>query len=843
MTDTTEPYDIADILSRTGAALIGELDPERLVQTITDVTVELTGAAFGAFFYNVQNATGESYMLYTLSGVPRSAFENFPMPRNTAIFAPTFRGDQGAVRHDDVLAAPGYGRNPPYHGMPAGHLPVRSYLAVPVISQAGEVHGGLFFGHPDVGVFTPRHEKIVTGIAGIAATAMDNARLFQAHERIRNELAQLNETLEERATARTEELYQQSVQFDQLVSGIVDYAIFLLDTEGRVKTWNPGAERIKGYTHDEIVGRHLSTFYTPEDRAAGVPELALRTAREKGKFETEAWRVRKDGTRFFAHVLLDAIHDASGKLIGFAKVTRDMTERRALEEQLRQSQKMEAVGQLTGGVAHDFNNLLQIIIGNLDIIARNQDDASRRSRATENAMQGAQRAATLTQQLLAFSRRQPLNPKPTDINRLVAGFSDLLRRLLGENVAVETVLGGGLWFADVDAHQLENALLNLAVNARDAMPEGGKLTIETTNAYLDDYYRAQYAEVAAGQYVLICITDTGSGMTPDILEHAFEPFYTTKPLGQGTGLGLSQVYGFVKQSGGHVKLYSEPGQGTTVKLYLPRVAASESAAALMSDWQQSTPGGNETILLVEDDAGVRTYTAEILRELGFDVLEAGDGMAALEILQRTQRIDLLFTDVGLPGLNGRQIAERARERRPDLRILFATGYARNAIVHQGRLDEGVELLTKPYTRAQLANKMRDVLDRPKQELKRPRVVLVVEDEAMLREVLVYLLKMLGFRTIEAGNCAEGLAAAKNAATFDAAIVDLNLGDGSGVTVLRELRSIQPALPVLVASGEGDTVNLPADQANSVGVMAKPYSLDDLVAALGRIGISPRSMPR
>ena len=836
----TQTFDIASILSRAGAALVGELDPEKLVQAITDLTVELTGAAFGAFFYNVLNDAGESYMLYTLSGVPRAAFEKFPMPRNTAVFGPTFRGE-GPVRHDDVLAAPGYGENPPYHGMPPGHLPVRSYLAVPVVSRSGGVHGGLFFGHPEVGVFTERHEAIVAGVAGMAATAMDNARLFQANDQVRRELRELNETLEQRVAARTEDLRRQGSLFDQLVSGIADCAIFMLDTEGRVQTWNTGAERIKGYRREEIVGRHFSLFYTQEDREAGVPDFALKTAREKGKFETEAWRVRKDGSRFFANVLIDAINDADGRPIGFAKVTRDMTERRALEEQLRQSQKMEAIGQLTGGVAHDFNNLLTIIIGNLEIIGRDPENPSKRARAIENAMHGAQRAATLTQQLLAFSRRQPLNPKVTDINRLVASFSDLIRRVLGEQIAVETVLGGGVWLADVDTHHLESALLNLAVNARDAMPQGGKLTIETANAHLDERYRAHYAEVAAGQYVLICVTDTGAGMTPDVLEHAFEPFYTTKPTGHGTGLGLSQVYGFVKQSGGHIRLYSEPGFGTTVKIYLPRVSDASVSEQVASAWSESTRGGTETILLVEDDPGVRAYTVEILTDLGFSVLEASEATTALEILEKSPAIDLLFTDVGLPGLNGRQLADRARERRPDLPILFATGYARNAIVHQGRLDQGVNLLTKPYTRDQLANKIRDILDVPKPTSAGQTLALVVEDEPMLRDVVSYLLKTIGFSVVEAGSCEEGVHLARDAAAYDFAIIDMRLGDGDGRRVVRELRAVAPKLPVLLATGAPEEVESDEELRGSparTGILGKPYSLKELTAALAQIGIAP-----
>ncbi|MGH8241244.1 MAG: ATP-binding protein, partial [Steroidobacteraceae bacterium] len=371
-----------------------------------------------------------------------------------------------------------------------------------------------------------------------------------------------------------------------------------------------------------------------------------------------------------------------------------MAAREASEAALRQSQKMEAIGQLTGGIAHDFNNLLTVIVGNLETIWRHApaDDGKMR-RAIDQVTRAAQRAVTLTQQLLAFSRRQPLNPKPTDINRLVGGMSDLIRRTIGESIAVETVLAGGLWRVAIDAHQLESALLNLAVNARDAMPDGGKLTIETANAHLDESYAGHYPELKAGQYVVLCATDTGSGMSADVIARAFEPFYTTKPIGRGTGLGLSQVYGFVKQSGGHVKLYSEIGQGTTVKIYLPRmsVEADEEQEPPLS--LLPTGGRHEVLLVVEDDADVRLFTTENLRELGFSVLEAHDGPSALKQLGQHPEVQLIFTDVGLPGMNGAQLVAAARALRPDIKVLFTTGYARNAIVHQGRLDPDVELIT------------------------------------------------------------------------------------------------------------------------------------------------------
>jgi signal transduction histidine kinase/CheY-like chemotaxis protein len=588
-----------EILNRAGSALSLETDLTRLVQIVTDEGVALTGAEFGAFFYNLVNDAGESYTLYTLSGAPLEAFSRFPMPRNTQVFAPTFNGD-GIVRSDDITKDPRYGHNAPRKGMPEGHLPVRSYLAVSVKSRTGEVLGGLFFGHAQTAVFTERSERGLAGLAAEAAVAIDNAHLTQStqreiaeRKRAEDALRVLNATLEQQVAERTEQL-------------------------------------------------HLK------------------------------------------------------------------------EQALRQAQKMEAVGQLTGGIAHDFNNLLQIIIGNLESLLRHlPDDSGRLQRAANQAMNGARRAAALTQRLLAFSRRQPLDPKPIDVNGLVKSVSELMHRTLGEMIAIETVLSAGLWRIEADANELEAALLNLAVNARDAMPDGGKLTIETSNAHIDEAYAANHAEVLPGQYVAIYVSDTGVGMPAATLNQVFEPFFTTKPVGKGTGLGLSQVYGFVKQSGGHVKLYSEVGQGTTVKLYLPRLLA-ESAAAEPSAAELPAEGSaEETILVLEDDDDVRTYSVESLRDLGYRVIEAHDGPSALRLLERQLHVDLLFSDVVLPGgLTGAQVSTQARVLRPGLKVLFTTGYARNAIVHQGRLDKGVHLITKPFTLHDLAAKVRDVLDAP-----------------------------------------------------------------------------------------------------------------------------------
>ena len=392
----------------------------------------------------------------------------------------------------------------------------------------------------------------------------------------------------------------------------------------------------------------------------------------------------------------------------------EINRRAAAEEALRQSQKLDAIGHLTGGVAHDFNNLLTIIIGNLEAAQRQLESWTdgaqiKLSRRLENAMHGAQRAATLTKRLLAFSRQQPLSPALLDVNRVLNGLSDFLRRALGEDVSLEIVGGGGVWPVEADAAELDAAILNLAVNARDAMPEGGKLTIEASNSYLDDSYCRQNADVQPGQYVQIAVTDTGSGMPKDVIERAFEPFFTTKESGQGTGLGLSQVYGFVKQSGGHVKIYSEAGEGTTIKIYLPRFFGRASAAEEKAAAPRRGRSG-ESVLVVEDDSDVRDYVVETLASLGYKVFEAGEAESALRLLDENPSVHLLLTDGVMPGMNGRKLAEEARLRRPDLKILYMTGYSRNAIMHQGRLDIGVDLLQKPISSEQLASAVRRMLD-------------------------------------------------------------------------------------------------------------------------------------
>jgi PAS domain S-box-containing protein len=662
--------------------------------------------------------------------------------------------------------------------------------------------------------------------------------------------------------AADEALRQSEQQFRLLVQGVVDYAIYMLDPQGHVTNWNTGAERIKGYSRDEIIGTHFSRFYTEEDRAKGIPRFALATAMNEGRFEQEGWRVRKDGSRFFAHVVIDPIHDADGAFIGYAKITRDITEKqnaaaalKRTEQALVQAQKMETIGKLTGGVAHDFNNLLQVIAGNLQLLAGDLAGNPRGERRLENALAGVSRGAKLARHLLAFGRRQALEPRVVNVGKFLFTMEDILQRALGEAIEVETVVAGGLWNTYVDLAQVENALLNLSINARDAMQGVGKLTIEAGNASLDDAYARAHAEVTAGQYVMLAVSDTGEGMTPDVLAQAFEPFFSTKPEGKGTGLGLSMVYGFVKQSGGHVKIYSEPGHGTTVKMYLPRSMEAEDVLAPVDNFPPV--GGSEVVLVAEDDDQVRGTVVELLGELGYQVLQAHDAESALAIVQSGMRIDLLFTDVVMPGkLRSPDLARKARERLPDIAVLFTSGYTQNAIVHGGRLDAGVELLSKPYSREDLARKVRHALNNQKQRqqavarratagLSRnttshataasaPLRVLLVEDDELIRVTTDELLQSLGHQVSAVEGGAQALALIEDL-PFDVMVVDVGLGDMSGVDLARRVSAQHPDIDIVVATGQG-----PGIAATGFPVLSKPYDVWDIENALR--GVAARRQP-
>ena len=511
-------------------------------------------------------------------------------------------------------------------------------------------------------------------------------------------------------------------RFRLLVQGVTDYAIFMLDTQGVVTNWNAGAQQIKGHAADEIIGQHFSRFYTPEDVAARVPWRALETAATEGRFNAEGWRLRKDGTRFWANVVIDAIRDDEGRPIGFAKVTRDLTERRQAQLDLEQSQqalfqaqKMEAVGQLTGGLAHDFNNLLTGITGSLDLMSTRlaQGRLNELERYITAAQGAASRAASLTHRLLAFSRRQTLEPSPVNANKLVSGMDELVRRTVGPSIAVETVLAAGLWACLCDPNQLESAILNLCINARDAMPDGGRITIETANTWVDQTTPREQ-DMPPGQYVAVSVSDSGCGMTPDVLARAFDPFYTTKPAGKGTGLGLSMIFGFAKQSGGQVRLYSEVGQGTTARIYLPRHRGKvEQDPEVVAPKSLPRSEGGETVLVVDDEPTIRMLIAETLADLGYQAIEAADAASALKVLESDAEIDLLISDVGLPGgMNGKQMADSARAKRPKLRVLFITGYAENATISSGSLEPGMHVMSKPFPMEKLASRIRFIMESP-----------------------------------------------------------------------------------------------------------------------------------
>jgi PAS domain S-box-containing protein len=507
-----------------------------------------------------------------------------------------------------------------------------------------------------------------------------------------------------------EELLRASEErFRLLVEGVRDYSILMLDAAGRILTWNAGAERIHGYGAAEIIGRHFSAFHPPEDVAAGRTAGLLSRA-AAGRVEDEGWRVRKDGTRFWAGVVFTAVRDEAGGFRGFAKITRDLTERKRLEDQFRQAQKMEAVGRLAGGVAHDFNNLLTVINGYGQILLEQLPESDPNRELVQQMTHAGERAAGLTAQLLAFSRRTIIEPKVLNLNEVVAQSERLLRRMIGEDIALGTVLAPDLARVKADPTQVEQIVVNLAVNARDAMPHGGKLTIETRNVYLSGHDADNYPELPPGRYVQLAISDTGCGMPEEVRAKAFEPFFTTKEAGKGTGLGLAMVYGAVKTHRGHVDVYSEVGVGTTFKILLPGTDADTPAPR--SGELRIAPRGAETVLLVEDEEPVRRMARLALETQGYAVLEAVNGSDAVRVAERyAGAIHILVTDVVMPGIGGRVVAETLRPRHPDLKVLYVSGYTDDAIVRHGIVEATDAFLQKPFTPLSLARKVRAVLDR------------------------------------------------------------------------------------------------------------------------------------
>src|SRR5215213_7293220 len=521
--------------------------------------------------------------------------------------------------------------------------------------------------------------------------------------------AKITRDITERKRAE-ETLRRSEERFRILIQGVTDYAIYMLDPEGRVTNWNTGAQRIKGYTEDEIVGRHFSTFYTDEDGEAGLPNKALETAARDGRYEKEGWRIRKDGARFWAGVVIDPIMAPDGTLIGYAKVTRDLTERRQAEEALEltraalfQSQKMDAIGQLTGGIAHDFNNLLTVIVNGLDLLTHVADHP-KQVRLIEGMHRAAERGKSLNQQLLAFARRQPLRPEVLSPNAVICGFEAVLRRACDESISVDISLASRVWSVEVDVPQFEACLLNLVVNARDAMPDGGTITISTRNTRLNEE-RARALGTAPGSYVSIVVADSGPGMDEHVRSRAFEPFFTTKEFGKGTGLGLSQVYGFVTQSGGKVELDTEVGRGTRVHLLVPAVESDEGSEDGDDNAEQPARNTLGTVLIVEDEPDVLYMAIQIFESLGYNVFSASNAASALDVLRQRETIDILFSDVVMPGgMNGVELAREARRMRPGVKLLLASGYPMSALNDADLKDLSVS--SKPYRWTELDEKLR-----------------------------------------------------------------------------------------------------------------------------------------
>ena len=626
------------------------------------------------------------------------------------------------------------------------------------------------------------------------------------------------------------------------------------DAEPTIRAWRQAVDSRSTFVFEHRVRRHCGAWRTFALRAVPRLDDLGRIAEWVGVHtDITHQRAAEASLRDYAGQLerhIDHRERAEEQLRRLnetleSRVIEEIATRRAAEVKLAQAQKMETIGKLTGGVAHDFNNLLQVVSGNLQLLQKDIAGNGRAETRVANALAGVSRGSRLAAQLLAFGRRQALDPRVVNVTRFVSGMDDMLRRAIGEGVAVETIVGGGLWNSFIDPGQIENALLNLAINARDAMEGQGKLTIELANCHLDENYARRHDEVTAGQYVMLAVTDTGSGMTPEVLAKVFEPFFSTKAEGKGSGLGLSMVYGFVKQSGGHVNIYSEPGHGTTIRLYLPRAMESEDVEVSVASGPIT--GGTETVLVVEDDDEVRATVVEMLADLGYGVLKAVDAQSALNVIESGVAIDMLFTDVVMPGtLKSPELARKARQRLPDLAVLFTSGYTENSIVHGGKLDAGVELLSKPYTREALARKFRHVLANQGQRRRlaqerdaapvtpaapaasaTTRTVLLVEDDALIRSATAEALQDAGHVVVEAGSAEEAMAALQTA-PIDVLITDIHLPGSSGLDLADRAAGLRPGMRIVLASGDVEGVDATHP---GVTVLAKPYGGRDLLAAV------------
>ncbi|MGU3494576.1 response regulator [Xanthobacteraceae bacterium A53D] len=715
----------------------------------------------------------------------------------------------------------------------------------------------------------------------VQISALGN-RWFEARARAlgTDRVAVLFLDITHRKTAE-EAIRQSEIRFRLLAQSMPNH-VWTATADGLLDWFNDRTYAYCGRPHGTLDRAAWNAIVHPDDLAAASLDWAR--AREAATpYEAEMRLKRYDGVYRWHITRAVPVLDAVGAVTRWVGSNTDIADQKAAEaamadlaasleqrieartaelahteDVLRQSQKMESLGNLTGGVAHDFNNLLQVISGNLQLLARHVAGDAKAEQRIINAMTGVTRGSRLASQLLAFSRRQPLVPKVVNLGRFIANMDDLLHRALGEAVEIETIVACGLWNTLIDPGNVENALLNLAINARDAMEGHGRLIIELSNVHLDAAYAGRHADVVPGQYVLLAVTDTGCGMSPQVIDKVFEPFFTTKPEGKGTGLGLSMVYGFVKQSGGHIKIYSQPGEGTTVRLYLPRSTREEDV--LVDVEAGPVSGGSETILVAEDDAAVRDTVVGLLTDLGYRVLKAKDAASAFTIIESGMPIDLLFTDVVMPGpLKSTELARKARERLPGLAVLFTSGYAENAIVHSGRLDEGVELLSKPYTREALARRLRQVLDGAAPPASSPapvlpddatkpetvddgpqpppgahHTILLVEDDWLVRSNTLDMLEDMGHAVIEASDGATALAQLERH-PVDLLLTDVGLPDISGVELAEQVRAARPDLPIIFATGR--SMEEIGDLAPGMHAVSKPYTTGDLMSviagALGR----------
>ncbi len=803
---TTEKSDLAassvpeeaQALNRISQLIAGELDLHKIVQAVTDAATQLTRAEFGAFFYNVIDAEGGSYMLYTLSGVDPSHFAGYPMPRATELFGPTFRGE-GVIRLDDVKKDPRYGNNSPHRGMPAGHLPVTSYLAVPVIARSGEVLGGLFFGHSHPGVFTPGHERIIVSLAAHAAVAMDNARLFEAAERSRRELEANNDqyrnilesisdgfvtldrewrytfvndrAAEYRGSSRPDMLGKQiweafpelratnlyealtramqageAAHFEEFLeahdiwtethvyptrdglailsrdvterkrhdeeawrlAAIVESsedAIISKDLDGIILTWNSGAERVYGYPAPEVLGRSMMLLL-PDDRPDEETRILQRIRQGERVEHFETVRRTKAGRLIDVSLTISPIRDNKGSVVGASHVARDITERREFEAKLKESTKLESLGVLAGGVAHDFNNLLTGILGNASLASDLLPASHTQLREVlREVVSASERAAHLTRQLLAYAGKGRFVIELIDLSQMVKEISQLIRSSIPENVQLRLDLAEKLPCIAADSAQVQQVVMNLVINAAEAIPEPqlGNVFITTSAQQVDENYLRQIFgadELAGGEYVALQVHDTGAGMDEGTLARIFDPFFTTKFTGRG--LGLSAVQGIVRGHKGAIRVYSQPGQGTTFKILFPATRDRGAAPEETERPFTSSARLGLTVLVVDDEQTVRRTATTSLEVHGYDVIAASSGPEALEIFSKlAEKIAVVLLDLSMPGMNGEEVLRQLQRVRPEVKVVLSSGFNEVEVVQRFTGKGLAGFLQKPYTSAAL----------------------------------------------------------------------------------------------------------------------------------------------